>query len=398
MRILVLHNRYQHPGGEDAVVQAEVALLRDNGHTVHLHEADNQSIEGQIEAFRAALSCVWSFSAARDVRTKILQYHPDIVHVHNFFPRLSPSVHFSSVRCGVPVVQTLHNYRLLCPASTLSRDGRVCEDCLNKMYPWPAITHECYHHSRMASGALANMIFIHRVCATLNTSVSGFIALSEFARAKFIAAGLPGDRVTVKPNFVNSRSAMGDGKGKYALFVGRLAAEKGIGVLLKAWTKLNNDLSLLIAGDGPLASQINEGTAAHRSIQWLGWRSQKEVSALMEKAKVLILPSLWYEGFPLVVVEAFAAGLPVIASRIGTLAEVVTDRRTGLLFPPGNADDLAQAVNWSLAHPSELEAMRFEARREFDTKYTPKVNYEKLMRIYRSVCHDFHKRPDAVSV
>lgn len=386
MRILMVHNRYQQPGGEDGVVRAEAGLLRAKGHAVELVEEDNDSILGAADAVRTAVQCVWSAAAKRTIEERILEFKPDLVHIHNFFPRLSPSIHFACLRADVPVVQTLHNYRLLCPASTLLRDGHPCEDCLGHAFPWQAIQHRCYRSSRAASAALANMVFVHRIWGTWTRTVTRFIALTEFARAKFSAAGIPADRIAVKPNFVLSDPGMGLGKGGYALFVGRLSEEKGVAVLLDAWNRFPARVPLRIVGDGPLASVVREAAANHPRIEWLGRRSSAEVSALMADAAVLIFPSIWYEGFPLVLAEAFAAGLPVIASRLGAMAEIVTDGKTGLLFSPGRADQLFNAVQWAFAHPNQANAMRAAVRREFEEKYSAEVNYELLLAIYQSAC------------
>lgn len=396
MRILMVHNRYQQPGGEDAVVRAESELLRTNGHAVDLLEEDNDTIAGLPQAFGTALRCVWSVNARRTIRERILDFRPDLVHIHNFFPRLSPSVHFACRQAGVPIVQTLHNYRLLCPSATLLRDGHICEECPAHLYPWAAVRHACYRGSHAASTAVANMLFVHRVFATWSHTVTRFIALSEFARAKFTAAGLPPQKIVVKPNFVSKDPGAGSGQGGYALFVGRLSTEKGLLTLLKAWQQLPAQHQLRVVGDGPLAPEVRALASVHPSIQWLGWQNQDQVSALMAEAAVLIFPSIWYEGFPMVLAEAFAAGLPVITSRLGTMAEVVTQGKTGLLFSPGHAEELAAALQWIFAHPQEGASLRRHVRQEFEEKYTAAVNYRKLLAIYQSACRALQQRVPAL--
>lgn len=396
MRILVAHNRYQQAGGEDSVVQAEVSLLRSKGHEVDVLENDNDDIAGWVAAAKTSIQCVYSISAAREAQRRIARFRPDVVHIHNFFPRLSPSVHSACYAAKVPVVQTLHNYRLLCPAATFLRDGKVCEDCLGKCVPWPAVQHGCYRQSRLASAAVANMLAVHRAWGTWNRTVSRFIALTQFARDKFIAGGLPEERIVVKPNFVDPDPGMGTGKGDYALFVGRLSEEKGIRTLLAAWSQLPTSYRLKIVGEGPLASMVKDASAVGGGTEWLGKRSKDEVSQLMSEATVLVLPSVWYEGFPLVLVEAFAAGLPIIASRLGAMEELVSDGETGRLFTPGHSEELVRATEWAFSHSDQLLAMRHRARREFEKRYTADANYEILADIYQSALNSYPAAPIAL--
>lgn len=386
MRILMVHNRYQLEGGEDGVMQAEARLLHQKGHEVELFEESNDGIVGGIEAVKTAIHCVYSVTAAHEIKKRIGQFQPDLVHVHNFFPRLSPSIHSVCHRARVPVVQTLHNYRLLCPASTLLRDGRICEECVGKLLPWPAVRHSCYRQSRAASAAVANMLAVHRVLRTWSRTVSRFIALTEFARQKFCAGGLPAEKIAVKPNFVLADPGVGTGNGGYALFVGRLSEEKGIETLLDAWERLKTKRALKVVGDGPLASKVQNVVSRIPSVEWLGWRGREEVYRLMADAAILIFPSVWYEGFPLVLAEAFASGLPIIASRLGAMAELVTEGKTGRLFTPGQSEELAEVVEWVFTHPNERKAMQHAVREEFENKYTADANYTMLLDIYRSAC------------
>ena len=383
MRILFVHNRYQQAGGEDRVVQAESALLRARGHAVEMMEEDNDGIAGWADAAITAGRAVYSFSAAGEIRKRIERFKPDLVHIHNFFPRLSPSIHYACHSAHVPVVQTLHNYRLLCPASTFVRDGKLCEDCLGKAVPWPAVQHGCYRQSRGASAAVANMLTLHRAAGTWNRTVTRFIALTEFARRKFIEGGLPAEKIMVKPNFVDPDPGMGRGAGGYALFVGRLSEEKGIRTLLAAWSLLRNGERLKIVGDGPLAQLVKDAAATVRGVEWLGSRGRDDVQQLMGDATVLVFPSIWYEGFPLVLAEAFAVGLPIIASRMGAMEETIAHGDTGALFTPGNAGELAASVEWAFAHPERMEPMRRNTRDEFLRGYTSNANYALLINIYK---------------
>ncbi len=385
MRVSVVHNTYKHPGGEDAVVQAETALLTRMGHTVDLWQESNDSISGPIRACSTALQSVYSIQHAGEMQRRIRQFRPDVVHIHNFFPLLSPSIHSACRRAQLPVVQTLHNFRLLCPAATLcSPHGALCEQCTQRVIPWPAVAHGCYRGSHLASLAVANLLAIHRMLNTWNRNVSQFIALSHFAREKFVAGGIAAEKITVKPNFVDPDPGIGLGRGGFALFVGRLTSEKGVATLLDAWTRLSPKPRLKIIGDGPLAPQVTRASHAMPEIEWLGALSSEQVRQAMSRATVLILPSTWYEAFPLVIAEAFAAGLPIIASRLGTMAEVIRHRKTGILFDPGDAGALARAVGWAFSHPHELEAMRSSTRAEYEQKYTAEANYSQLISIYKA--------------
>jgi glycosyltransferase involved in cell wall biosynthesis len=382
MRILFVHNRYRQAGGEDRVVAAESRLLARMGHEVELWEENNDSIVSRIDAVKTGFQSLYSIRHADQMKERIRAFRPDVVHIHNFFPRMSPSIHRACFRDGVPVVQTLHNFRLLCPAATLNRRGRECEECVGRLVPWPSVLHGCYRNSRAASAAVASMLSMHRGLGTWYRSVSRFIALTEFARAKFIAGGFPEDKIAIKPNFVDPDPGIGSGQGNFALFVGRLAEEKGIGTLLAAWSRLAVKPRLKIIGDGPLAKTVVSAAATIRKIEWLGLQSREEVRRMMADATVLIVPSTWFEGFPLVIGEAFAAGVPIIASRIGGLTELIADRQTGRLVSPGDLDELCDAIRWVFSEPEEWPDLRLRARMEFERKYTAEANYARLVAIY----------------
>ncbi len=384
MRIVIIHNRYQQSGGEDHVLHAETALLRARGDEVETVEANNDAIVRWTAAAKAAFDCVYSFSSARSMGKLIDEFRPDVAHIHNFFPQLSPSVHYACRKAGVPVVQTLHNYRLLCPGATLFREGKVCEDCTRAMVPWPAVAHACYRDSRTASASVANMLAIHRAAGTWTRTVSRFITPTKFARNKFIEGGLPAERIAVKPNFLSQDPGMGNGNGNYALFAGRFSQEKGLDTLLAAWRQLKVRVPLKIVGDGPLAPMVQQAVATLPDVEWLGPRCHEEVLQLMADAAFQVIPNNSYETFGLVAMEAFAVGLPVFASRLGALAELVKDEETGKLFTAGSSEALAATVEWAIAHPDELRAMRRNARLEFESKYTADANYGQLMEVYES--------------
>ncbi|HEY9651202.1 MAG TPA: glycosyltransferase [Coleofasciculaceae cyanobacterium] len=384
MRILSIHNYYQIRGGEDESHESEQRLLRDMGHQVDIYEEKNDRVAA-LSLTDMAFRTIWSKEAYKTVKQKLTAKACDLVHVQNFFPLISPSVYYAAQAEGVPVVQTLRNYRLLCPNGLFFRNGQVCEDCVGKAIPYPGVLHRCYRDNLAASGVTATMITVHRAMQTWKEKVDVYIALTEFARQKFIEGGLPGDKIVVKPNFVHPDPNPGEGRGGYALFVGRLSVEKGLDTLLAAWKQLDNPMPLKIIGDGPLASQVAEAAQKLPQVEWLGRRPMADVHALMGEAMVLIFPSKWYETFGRVAVEGFAKGTPAIAANIGAISELVHHGRTGLLFQPGNSTDLAAKVEWVLQHPRELAQMRQEARAEFKAKYTAQENYRRLMEIYSLV-------------
>lgn len=381
MRILSIHNSYQIRGGEDESREAEQRLLREMGHLVEVYEENNDRVAALGQA-NMALRTVWSTEAYKTVKQRLTESTYDGVHVQNFFPLISPSVYYAAKAKGVPVVQTLRNYRLLCPNALFFREGNVCEDCLGKFVPLPAVLHGCYRDSRAATAATATMLTLHRILRTWMTMVDVYIALTQFAREKFIQAGFPAEKIVVKPNFVHPDPGLGTGGGGYALYVGRLSVEKGIDTLLAAWERLEGRVPLKIVGDGPLASQVVEAAARLPQVEWLGRRPMAEVYDLMGEAMVLVFPSKWYETFGRVAVEAFAKGTPAIAANIGAIAEVIEHGRTGLHFHPGDPEDLAAKVEWVLGHPDALAQMRREARAEFEARYTAEENYRRLMEIY----------------
>lgn len=381
MRILSIHNAYQIRGGEDESREAEERLLREKGHQVDVYEENNDRIH-ELPSWQMAARTVWSREAYRKVTHRLESASYDLIHVQNFFPLISPSVYYAAKEAGVPVVQTLRNYRLLCPNGLFFRAGQVCEDCLGKAIPLPGVVHACYRENRSASAATAAMITLHRTMRTWTSMVDVYITLTHFARNKFIEGGLPGEKIIVKPNFVHPDPGCGAGHGDYALYVGRLSVEKGLDVLLKAWELLDGKIPLKIVGEGPLSEQVIAAAQRSPTIEWLGRRPIQAVYDLMGEAKVVVFPSKWYETFGRVAVEAFAKGTPVIAANIGAIAELVDHGRTGLHFQPGNPQDLANCVDWALSHPVELSKMRQEARTEFESKYTAAKNYHRLMEIY----------------
>jgi len=383
MRVLVLHNRYKIAGGEDTAVRQEVSMLREAGATVDLLEVTNAHISGPLQRAVTALSVVYSFSSRKLVAARIAKFRPDVVHVHNFFPVFTPSIYDAD---HIPVVQTLHNYRLLCANALLFREDKPCEQCVRKGIPWPAIYHSCYRNSRTGSAAVALMLSVHRFRNTWNTRVSRFIALTEFARAMFVEnLAIDPSRIVVKPNAAPD-SRLGDGRGGYALFVGRISAEKGIATLIAA-AENGLGMPLKVAGTGPLSASV-EQAATKGVLQYLGPQNPAEVARLMQGARVILLPSHCYEGLPMVIPEAFATGLPIVASNIGALASLISHGRDGLVVPRRDAGALAEAVRMIGATPSLEASLRTEARLTFEQQYLPETNVQRLLDIYNEAVVD----------
>ncbi len=379
MRVLVLHNRYQVAGGEDTAVRQEVSMLRQAGLAVDLLEVTNEHIQGPLQRAATALNLVYSVRSRDLVTARIAALRPDLVHVHNFFPVLTPSIYDADSR--IPFVQTLHNYRLLCANALLFRENKPCEDCVGKRIPWPAVQHACYRGSRAGSAAVALMLSVHRFRNTWSARVSRFIALTEFARTLFVNnLGIDAERIVVKPNAAPD-PGVGDGAGGYALYVGRLSPEKGMLTLIAA-AEHGFGIPLKVAGTGPLSALV-ERAAANGGLEYLGSQTPAQISRLMQGARVLLLPSLWFEGLPMVIPEAFATGLPIVASDIGALPSLVTHGRNGLLVPPGNSEALAQAVQTFALTPGLEASFRAEARLAYERKYRPEENVQRLLDIYR---------------
>lgn len=386
-KILAVHNFYQQPGGEDQVFNAEIELLESKGHSVIKYTIHNDQIK-EMSRFTLAGTMLWNNSIYRKFRTLIQSEKPDIVHFHNTFPLISPAAYYAAKAEGAAVVQTLHNYRLLCLNSLFFREGQNCEDCLSKIIPWPGIVHSCYRGSRVASTAVATLLTVHRILGSWKRMIDVYITLSDFAKQKFIEGGIPEEKIMLKPNFLQMDYNMGTGQGGYALYVGRLSKEKGIDTLLAAWRQLNGFIPLKIVGDGPLADHVLKSVGQLKGIEWLGRQSREEVIELMKDALFLVFPSLCYEGFPMTIVEAFSVGLPVIASNLGSITTIIKSGESGLLFTPGDPNNLVSKVRWMLINRNSLFYMRANARKEFETKYTAEINYRMMMDIYQSALNN----------
>ncbi|WP_367155788.1 glycosyltransferase [Methylomonas sp. HYX-M1] len=385
MRILYVHNYYQQAGGEDSVFATELNLLSDHGHIVETFCVDNNLLKTNFAGkVQLALATHYSVNSRNLALAKINSFRPDLVHVHNFFPQISPSIYDACQLAGVPVVQTLHNYRLICPGALLMRDGKICEKCISGS-PFQAALYRCYRGSILGSLVVGNMVAVHRRKKTWLSKVDRFIALTQFAKSKFVEAGFSDNKISVKPNFVtaNNKDVNLDHRENFALFVGRLSSEKGLSTLVRAWESLGEKYPLKIIGSGPL----NEIAVDRPGIEYLGQLPAEAVSMYMRRASFLVMPSEWYEGFPMVLVEAFANGLPVLCSRLGGMAEIVEDGVTGWHFESGNSQELADKVRWIFDNEQCCRQFGRNAYTTYLEKYTAEKNYQLLMSIYNDVLH-----------
>ena len=387
MKILLVHNFYGSaaPSGENVVFEAEKALLQKNGHEVSLFTRHSDEILGKgfFGKVQGALAAPWNPWMSRAIQKAIADFQPDVVHAHNTFPLISLAI-FHAIGKKVASVLTLHNYRLFCPAAIPMRNGRVCTECLDKKSSFPAILHGCYIDSRIATVPLAFNVGLHRFLGTWKNNVDAFIALSDFQAKLMVKSGLPAAKIEVKPNFFpgNPPVVPWPQRSSYVVFVGRLSAEKGVENLLRAWQMWGRKApELHLVGDGKLLAKLKR-MADGLPVRFMGQVTTQEAHANIARARLLILPSECFEGFPMVVREAFAFGTPAAVSNIGPLPSIVKNEISGVVFEPGNPDSLLWQVRAAWENPDILERFGACARAEFEAKYTEDANYKMLMAIY----------------
>lgn len=372
------------------MIDAEQALLAERGHDVVQYFASNSGIVGQrgMGALRAGLNVIWSGDSHRALTSELQRVRPDIVHVHNTFASLSPSVFWAANAAGVPVVFSLHNFRITCATSVLLRDGSPCEECVGHL-PIPALIHGCtYVGSRAVGTALAASQLVHRVSGTYRHKVDAFITLTDFARDIFLRAGLPPTKVHVKPNCIPAPAALQEAvrseRGEL-VFVGMVLGGKGVDLLLEASRALAVPHHLTIVGDGPQRAEFESAFPESPRLTWTGHIPRQDVFAHVARSRWLVLPCRWYEGFPMVILEALAAGRPVIVPDHGAFPAIVWPNRNALLFKPNDAGSLRQALDRALSMPDEEWAGFSRAASELHaTSYSPPTNYARLMEIYEA--------------
>jgi glycosyltransferase involved in cell wall biosynthesis len=386
MKVIIVHNQYQQPGGEDVVARQEHQLLERAGHKVILYQRSNWEVDpyGPLKRIALLPKAIWSSDTRKEFSDLLRVEKPDIVHVHNTLVVISPSIFSACREAGVPVVHTLHNYRLLCPAATFFRDGRICEECVEHTL-WRSVQHGCYRDSRPATATVALMLAVHRGLHTWERDVTCLVALTEFARTKFMQNGMPSGKVFVKPNFVDPDPMPGTDGGGYVLFAGRLTPEKRISTVLLALKRLRDRIPLMVIGGGPQRLQL-ENEAREQGLTNVVFRGQlprDQTLDAMRHARFLIFSSEWYETFGMIIAESFACGIPVVCSRLGAMQEIVEDGHTGLHFSPGDPEDLAEKVDRAWNNPMLVRELGKEARQEYERKYTAERNYPMLMDIYQ---------------
>lgn len=374
MHVVVAHSRYLSgdASGENRVVDDEIDLLRSAGHEVDAWQPTPDDAAG-LGLVRTGFGAIWSARAAEEMRRRIRAMRADVVHLHNLYPMLSPSVVRVAESERVGVVVTLHNYRQMCLPATFLRDGRVCEDCLGRV-PWRGVVHRCYRGSTLGSAAMATSLAASRVAQSLDR-VHLFLAVGEFVKRKHVEAGWEPSRIKVKPNFTRPAEVR-EGPGGGFLYVGRLSPEKGLAGLFAAWPE---GATLRVVGDGPERSRLE--AMAPASVRFEGSVPGSEVAAHIRRARALLLPSICYEGQPRVVLEAFAAGVPVIASDIGGMVDLVDPGRNGLLPAPGSRVEWRGAIDELSDDPRSL-AMGAAALDRWRERYTPDVGLASLEQAY----------------
>lgn len=392
-RILIVHNHYRSsaPSGENVAFASERDLLIANGHEVSLFEKFSDSIasQGTLGLIATTVQIPWSVSTSQEFSLRIRAFKPDIVHVHNVFPLISPSIFYAAKKHGVTTILTLHNFRIFCAAGIPLRNGRTCTECLERRSVIPSIIHGCYRRSRVATLPLAAGISLHRCLGTWANVIDGYIALSAFQKDQMVKAGLPADRVSVKPHFLAPvpKVVPYPERARKAVFVGRLAEEKGVKHLIAAWSQIKDlNIQLEIVGDGPerqaLSAQAN-ACGIGKLVLFRGMLSGDEAQRCMSDSNVLVLPTLCAEGFPMVVREAFALGVPVIASRIGSVAELVEQAKAGLLFTTGDEIGLANSLRQIFTSKQLGSQWASNARAYFEANLTAQTNYQQLVAIYK---------------
>ena len=385
LSILLAHNYYRSssPSGENVAFEAEVGLLREKGHTVYEYVRRSDDIADFSLAQRAALSAqiIWSHRSYVDVKRQLTKQRPDVAHFHNIFPLISVSALRACSESNVPALVTLHNYRAMCLNAQLVRESSVCESCLGRRVAWPGVLHRCYRGSLRHSAVMAAMLFGNRMIGTWSKDVALFLAPSAFLRDKYVAAGFPADRISVKPNFIDFDPGSRSEDREYALFVGRLSSEKGVGTLLAAWKTLPH-IPLIILGDGPERETLRASAMQLRNVRFLGAVEHREVLGFVRRARYLVVASEWYENLPMVMLEAFACGTPVIASNLGGLAEVIAIGRNGLLFRPKDPSDLAVKADYLWSHPEHASVLGRGARSDYEVRFSAERNYEQLLGAY----------------
>lgn len=385
MRILFVHNKYKYRGGEDAVVQMEHGLLSANGHEVEVLEFDNDEIGGLYSKIKTGIAAIYNRRSARLLAQKIKSFDPDVVHVHNLFFTASPAVLYKAKALGVPVIMTVHNYRLVCANALLLRNNQVCELCVNKVFPLDGIRYKCYRSSAMESALVTSITSIHKILATWKNKIDQFLVVSEFMKNKLQHSSLklPENKIAVVANCADDIAENAGPRSDYFLFAGRLSYEKGIDILLESFANLP-EIKLVIAGDGPLKEMVQAYIKSLPNISYVGLQTKEQVTSLMQQCKALVFPSRWYEGMPITIIEALAAGTPVIGPSLGAIPEMIQDSHNGFLFEAGYAVALSGRIRYfNSLSGDQAGRLSANARQTYLDKYHPEIHYNALLYIYQ---------------
>lgn len=390
MHVLVVHNRYSsaQPSGENRVVDEEVGLLRAAGHRVEVFERRSDDIAGRSLLGKAAVPLLvpWNPAVRTELAARLRAERPDVVHVHNVFPLLSPAVLAACADVGVPVVATLHNYTQVCPPGTLHRDGRPCTECVGSAVSLPAVRHGCYRNSRLATVPLAVSLSVNR--RRWWSGVERFFCISAAQRDVLVRSGMPAERLAVKHNFVPDPGALRAGAGEHVLFLGRLAETKGVRLLMAAWDELAADggvgVPLVLAGAGPLAPEVTAWAEGRDDVRYVGLYDPEQCRWAVARSVSVVAPSMSLETFGLVAAEAMAAGVPAVAAGHGAFVELVEEGVTGLLHRPGEVASLASCLRRITADPVRNQEMGQAARRRYERHFSPAVGLERLVEEYRT--------------
>jgi glycosyltransferase involved in cell wall biosynthesis len=385
LKVLFIHNKYQQAGGEDVAVEEEMKLLQQKGHTTDVIYFDNTAIQSTYSKIKAGFGAVYNQQSFKILENKISDNKPDLIHIHNLFFTASPSVLYAAAKKNIPVVATIHNYRLVCANALLMRNNAPCELCVTKTLPLAGIIHRCYRSSVVESALVTAVTGFHKLSGTWRKKIDQYIALTPFAKEKLLHSSLqlPDHKITVKPNFVTDYGEGETNRENFFLFVGRLSTEKGVDVLLQCFSKLLA-FKLIIAGEGPNEKKLKEDYKSYTNIQFVGKKNKTEVIHLMKQCKALIFPSIWYEGQPYTILEAFATGTPVIASKLGAMESMITNNFNGLHFEPGNSNDLCKAITAFNENSSKVKFYA-NARQTYINNYHPDIHYTSIMKIYTDV-------------
>lgn len=379
MKVLILHSKYQLQGGEDTVVDQELELLR-NHHTVEILYFQNQA--GWKGAFQF-LGSVWNIFSAKKVKQKIQEFQPDVVHVHNWHFATGPIIFRTIKRLGIPIVHTVHNYRLLCPSAILLHEGKLFTDSLNKSFPWKAVRNKVYRSSAILTFWSAFIVWFHKKIGTWE-KINSYSCLTPFAVNLFQESnfGVEKKKFIVKPNFTNPILGTNIEKDKHFLFVGRLSEEKGITVLLNAFK--DSPYFLKIAGDGPLKETVIDTIKKNSNISYLGSLKSDEIYIELQKTQALVFPSIWYEGMPMTLLEAFSCKTPIIASKIGAMTSMITNGENGFHFEVGNVQDLKQTLKhfFDLSEETKKE-LATNSHKNYQQQYAPNLQLEYFNSIYQ---------------